>query len=150
MNTSIAITLATQAAELTDLTTRFQARYSRLSRLSPDTPVDAHRLAHAIFEKQRDIALVLDVEALIEPQPRWPWWKHQLTLDLAAVSDLAREINHLITCCAYSEAVGSSDLSPAIRSSQAAIAGMLHPDARAAALQRQYQRRAAGSLLSWN
>lgn len=150
MNTSIAITLATQAAELTDLTTRFQARYAKLNRLSPTTPIEAHRLAHAIFEKQREIAQLLDTEALVEPLPRWPWWQHQLTLDLAAVGDLAREINHLITCCAYGEALASSDLGPAIRSSQAAIAGMLHPDARAAALQRRHQRHAIGSLLSWN
>ena len=45
------------------------------------------------------------------------------------VSLIAAEISHLIACCASFEAEPRAASSPAVSSSQAAIAGMLHPSA---------------------
>ncbi|HEX2908612.1 MAG TPA: hypothetical protein VHO69_17200 [Phototrophicaceae bacterium] len=150
MNTSTAIAIAARVAELTDLATRFQAQYGKLTRLTSTAPVEAHRLQKAIFGKQRAIAYLLDTAILLQPTPRWPWWKHQTTIDLTTVSDLAHEVNHLIACCAYFEVDTTSDLLPAIQSSQAAIAGMVHPEARAAAHRQHQQGYAVDNLLSWN
>lgn len=150
MNTSTAIAIAALVAELTDLVTRFQAQYGKLSRPSAASPVDAHRLNRAIFIKQRAIALLLDADVLQEPTPRWPWWKHQATLDVTTVGDLSQEVNHLIACCAYFEVDPDSELIPAIHSSQAAISGMIHPDAREAALKRLRQGYALDNLMSLN
>lgn len=150
MNTSTAIAIAALVAELTDLVTRFQAQYSKFIRLTAASPVDAHRLNRAIFAKQRAIAQLLDADVLAEPTPRWPWWKHQTTLDVTTVGDLSQEVNHLIACCAYFEVDPDSELIPAIHSSQAAIAGMLHPEARAAALKRLNRGYSLDNLMSLN
>lgn len=150
MNTSRAIAIATLVAELTDLTTRFQAQFGKPPRLTDQHPLNAHRLHRSIFFKQRAIAQLLDADVLADPTPRWPWWKHQTTIDLMTVGDLSQEVNHLIACCAYYEVDSDSDLFPAIHSSQAAIAGMVHPAAREAALKRQRQGYALDNLLSLN
>lgn len=150
MNTRTAIAIAALVAELTDLTTRFQAQYGKITQLTPQDPVDAHRLHRAIYAKQRAIAQLLDPDVLLEPTPRWPWWKHQATLDVTTAGDLSQEVNHLIACCAYYEVEPDNDLLPAIHSSQAAIAGMVHPSTREAALKRHHQTFALDHLLSLN
>lgn len=150
MNTRTAIVIAASVAELTDLASRFQAHYGKPAALTADTPPEVHRLYRAIFDKQRAIAQLLDAEALFAPTPRWPWWNHQAAIDPAAVSELAQEVNHLITCCAYFEVDPHSDLLPAIRSSQAAIAGMLQPGARTAAFRQRHRAFALDAVMSWN
>ena len=150
MNTHTAIAIAALVAELTDLVTRFQVQYGKLPHLTPDSSINAFRLHRAIFAKQRAIAHHLSMDVLADPTPRWPWWKHQATMDVTTAGDLSQEVNHLIACCAYFEVDPDSDLAPAIHSSEAAIAGMLHPEARLSALKQLQQGYALDHIISLN
>jgi hypothetical protein len=130
MNTATARQLAAKIAELIELTSIFQARYGKQYRLKPGSPAEAWDLHQAIFDQQAAIAQSLDTCALENPLQRCPqWWKYQETIDTGVVSLIAAEISHLIACCASFEAEPRAAFSPAVVSSQAAIAGMLHPSA---------------------
>jgi hypothetical protein len=130
MNTATARQLAAKIAELIELTSIFQARYGKQYRIKPGSPAEAWDLHQAIFDQQAVIAQLLDTAALENPLRRCPsWWKYQDTIDTGVVSLIAAEISHLIACCASFEAEPRAASSPAVSSSQAAIAGMLHPSA---------------------
>lgn len=130
MNTARALELAMKVAELTQLCTTFEAKYGRRYELTPASPQEALTLYRRVVTGQQAIAQLLDPAAIENPrQPPCAWWRRHTTMDSASVSELAREVNRLISCCAYQEAnPGAQDSSYAIQASQEAIAGMLHPD----------------------
>ncbi|MBL8118981.1 MAG: hypothetical protein J0L63_00325 [Anaerolineae bacterium] len=129
MDTQTAITISHRVSELTQLVTGYQAQYGRYYKISADTPLTAVALQQAIFNKQVEVAELLDSDVRTKPGKRWlEWWRWQETLDIATCSELARESNHLIACCAYHDAQPEGQSSFAIHASQVTIAGMLHPD----------------------
>jgi len=130
MNTTTARQLSAKIAELIELASIFQARYGKQYRIKPGSPTEAWELHQAIFDQQAVIAQMLDDAALESPLRRCaPWWKWQDTVDTGTVSLIAAEVCHLIACCASFEAEPRAAASPVIETSQAAIAGMLHPSA---------------------
>lgn len=130
MNTTTALQIAAKAAELTELSTTFQAKYGKRYHFAPDSPAEATDLYQAICSKQAEIAALLDPMALDNPMKRASeWWRWQQVMDIATAGELAREANHLIASCAYCEASVNED-SPAVLVAQQAIAGMLHPEVR--------------------
>lgn len=137
MNTATARKIIMETAELLALCSRFQALYGKDYRMKPGSPEDAWDLYQAIFDQQRMIAEMLDTDALERPLKRWgEWWNRQETIDIALVSELAKEASHLIACCAYNEADPQryADNVGMVRTSQGVIAGLLHPAARQVAL----------------
>ena len=132
MNTARALQLAMKVAELTQLCTTFEAKYGRRYDFTPASPQDAQTLYRRMIAGQQAIAELLDPAALDNPrQPPCAWWRRHTAMDSASVGELAREVNRLIACCAYEEAnpgPGAEESSYAVRASQEAIAGMLHPD----------------------
>ncbi len=135
MNTTTALQLAAQVAELTQLCTMFQAKFGRRYIITPDSPAEAYELHHAICEKQAAMAALLDEDALLNPMKKAAeWWRWQGTMDMATAGELAWEINHLVASCAYFDASPcASGHSPTVAAAQEAIAGMLHPDVRSRA-----------------
>jgi hypothetical protein len=130
MNTITARRIAAQIAELVELASIFQARYGKDYRLKPGSPADAWDMHRAIFDKQSDIARLLDIEALEQPLKRLPdWWKYRDTVDTGMATQLSQAAAHLIACCAAFEASPRADSSPVVATSQSVIAGMLHPSA---------------------
>jgi hypothetical protein len=135
MNTITARNLAARVAELIELVSIFQARYGKQYRMKPGSPVEAWNLHQAIFDQQGVIARLLDTTALENPLHRCqPWWKWQDTMDTGLVMQLSQEVSHLIASCACFEAQPQGEMSHAVRSAQAALAGMLHPSSLMVAL----------------
>jgi hypothetical protein len=128
MNTVTARRIAALIAELVELASIFQARYGKDYRMKPGSPAEAWDLHQAIFDKQSDIARLLDVEALEQPLKRLPdWWKYRETLDTSMAAQLLQEAAHLIACCAAFETSPRAGSSPVVVTSQSVLAGMLHP-----------------------
>lgn len=129
MNTQTAILLAHKVSELTELVTHYEALFGRRYKLSPESPPEAHQRYQSITNKQLEIAALLDQNVSRAPARRWfEWWRWQDVMDNAITNELAIEANHLIACCAYAEVDPHDAPSPILRSSQEAVAGMLHPD----------------------
>jgi hypothetical protein len=146
MNTTSALAVAARIAELTEMITLFQVKYGKAG---PDAPLaaDARRLYSAIFDQQVAIARLLDSETLLDPLPRWPgWWLHQSAPDMAMVGEMAREANQLIANCAYIEAEPDGEYAHSVFTTQASIAGMLHPAPVREARRKARQRTLARSL----
>ncbi len=136
MNTANARHIVMKIAELIELTSIFQTRYGRGYHLKPGGPQDAWALHQAIFDQQRDIALLLDLDVLENPsQVISTWWKWQETLDSGVAALLAQEACHLIACCASFEANPMGTCSLAVIAAQRAIASGLHPSSRMIAMQ---------------
>ncbi|MEO8607999.1 MAG: hypothetical protein ABI690_08965 [Chloroflexota bacterium] len=130
MNTTQAQQLMVKITELIEFASIFQAKYGKQYRIKPGSPAEAWDLHQAIFDQQVAIAYLLDAAALETPLRRaTPWWKFQDEIDTGVVCMVASETGHLIACCASFEAEPRAASSPAIHSSQAVIAGMLHPSA---------------------
>jgi hypothetical protein len=135
MNTSTACELAGKIAEMIAYASTFQCQYGKDYRMKPGSPDEAWELYQAIFNQQVAIASLLDIYALENPARILPmWWKIRETLDTSSATQISQEACHLIACCACYEADPGSGPSPAIRSSQCVIAGMLHPSAVLVAL----------------
>mgnify|MGYP005839050273 CR=1 FL=1 len=151
MNTDRALAIAARAAELTRLVTLFQVKYGQYPAVTPELPAEAHRLQTAIFNKQLAIARLLDPDALAKPLlPLACWWQRQAVPAVTAAGELAREANHLIACCAFQEAAPVSGEFWDVADAQAAIAGLLHPDARRAASPRPRDNIRLDRIISWN
>lgn len=132
MHTTTALQIAARIAELTELCTTFQAQFGKQYSLTSDSPAEAHTLHREICDKQEAIAALLDPQALRSPASKTSeWWRWQQTMDIATASALAQAANQLIASCAYAQASpNEAGASPNMMASQAAIAAMLHPDAR--------------------
>lgn len=151
MNADRALAIAACAAELTRLVTLFQAKYGHVPAVPLELPAEAHRLQTAIFSQQLAIARLLDPEALANPlEPLSGWHQRQPVPAATAVSELAREANHLIACCAFQEAAPTQGEFWDVADAQAAIAGLLPPDVRRAAAARSRRAPQLDHLISWN
>ena len=129
MNTEIARNVINEVAVLTELCARFQGKFDKGYRLSVTSPAEAHDLVNEIMNQQREIASLLDREALEKPMRRWGnWWETQDALDVGLMEALAGEAHKLLTACAYIEGkLGEGQASHVVHYTQFAIAGMLHP-----------------------
>lgn len=135
MKTSTARELVGKIAELIEFTSAFQCHYGKDYCMKPGSPDEAWEMHQMIFNQQVAIASLLDNDALDNPARTLPtWWKLRETLDSSSAIQISQEACHLIACCACYEANPVSEPSPAIRSSQSVIAGMLHPSAVLVAL----------------
>lgn len=144
MNTITARLIYSKIAELIELTSIFQTHYGRNYRMKPGSPEPAWTLHQTIFDQQRDIARLLDLETLENPSNAIsPWWKWQDTLDTSIVATLAHEACHLIACCASFEANPIGNCSLAVTAAQRAIAGGLHPSSRMIAIEERAPARAS-------
>lgn len=130
MNTANARQIAAKIAELIEFASIFQARYGKQYRMKPGSPAEAWDMHQAIFDQQVAIAHLLDPDALETPLTRASqWWKWQDAIDTGSACMMSAEASHLIACCASFEAAPRAATSPVVSTSQAAIAGMLHPSA---------------------
>jgi len=136
MNTATARLIVSKIAELIELSSIFQTRYGRGYRMKPGSPESAWALHQAIFDQQREIAILLDLDVLENPsQAVTAWWKWQETMDSGIAGALAQEACHLIACCASFEANPMGTCSLAAVAAQRAIASRLHPSSRMIAMQ---------------
>ncbi|MBZ0287363.1 MAG: hypothetical protein K8I30_07100 [Anaerolineae bacterium] len=130
MNTANARLIAARIAELIEFASIFQARYGKQYRMKPGSPAEAWDLHQTLFDQQVAIAHLLQPDALATPLRRAaPWWKYQDAIDTGSACMMAAEASHLIACCASFEAEPRAASSPVIGTSQAVIAGLLHPSA---------------------
>jgi hypothetical protein len=130
VNTLLARDMAGKHAVLIEMVSIFQCRYGKDYRIKPGSPADAWELYQSILDHQVQLARLLDVNALENPIFRLhTWWKFQDVMDVGVVFSIGSEINHLIACCACSDADPALEPSPVIQTSQRTIAGMLHPSA---------------------
>lgn len=145
MNTATARQIAARIAELIELASIFQARYGKQYRMKPGSPAEAWDLHQALFDQQVAIAHLLDPSTLETPLRRpAQWWKYQDEMDTGSACLMAAEASHLIASCACFEAAPRADSSPVVSTSQAVIAGMLHPSTLMVAQGEQdYTRRAS-------
>jgi hypothetical protein len=139
MNAQTAIEIANHCAELVALSARFQALFGRRATVKAGCPNSELDLYHAIFDKQIEIASLLDSSVLRSPGEAFnQWWKRQDVIDLSIASDIHKESTRLIACCTYADADPvANQWSYSVQASQAAIAVQLHPSTRAAALEPQ-------------
>lgn len=137
MNAQTAIEIANHCAELVALSARFQALFGRRATVKAGCPNSELDLYHAIFDKQIEIATLLDANVVRSPGEAFnQWWKRQDVIDLSIASDIHKESTRLIACCTYSDADPvANQWSYSVQASQAAIAVQLHPSTRAAALE---------------
>lgn len=138
MNTIKARQIAAEAAALTELTAKFQARYGKGYRVTSASPQEAKELCDQIVARQAAIARLLDADAQNSPLERWGhWWDKQDAMSIALAAELAQEVNRLISGIAYStSATHEEDQSHNVVYTQRAIAGMLHPNARRTSAER--------------
>jgi hypothetical protein len=130
VNTLLARDMAGKHAVLIEMVSIFQCRYGKDYRIKPGSPADAWELYQSILDHQVQLARLLDANALENPIFRLhTWWKFQDVMDVGVVFSIGSEINHLIACCACSDADPALEPSPVIQTSQRTIAGMLHPSA---------------------
>jgi hypothetical protein len=128
VDTGIARALAGKHAVLIEMVSQFQFQYGRDYRLKPGSPTLAWSLYQEILNQQVAIARLLDAPARENPVFHVQrWWKFQDVMDIGIAFCLGAEINHLLASCACRLAAPEQELSPVIATSQAIIAGMLHP-----------------------
>jgi hypothetical protein len=132
MNTTTARNILNEAAHLMELTASFQARYGRAYRISISSPADASDLHNQILDIQSIIANLLDPEALNEAHaPYGQWWQRHDVMEASMAQQLISEISYLITSTAHvcsNQSEGKETMHHAVKMTQRAIAGMLHPD----------------------
>ncbi|MFW5749057.1 MAG: hypothetical protein ACOCYT_05535 [Chloroflexota bacterium] len=132
MNTSVARTILNEAARLVELTATFQAYYGRGFKMSRNNPQPVWDQYNAIMDTQSIIANLLDPDALKEAHHRFGrWWERQDVMDAAMAQQLINEVSRLIASTAHVESHQATDedaLCWGIKSTQRAIAGMLHPE----------------------
>jgi hypothetical protein len=131
MNTKTAHAVVTAVAVLAEQSARFCAQYGSQHLLKAGSAPEAWKAYWDMLEQQRQIAGLLDAEALTPPKQSGElWWKTLDVINTAAMLALALEAQQLLMRCAYAEAAHPDQTStPAIMSSQALIAGILHPNA---------------------
>ncbi len=132
MNIRFALHLAEISAELTAICAEFQQKYGKNYRLAATSPARARTLYDTALGYQAQMARLLDAETTAAPlECKGQWWTRQDMMSLALAAELAQEINHLVAAVAYCQSLSDAEAcSYAVRASQRAIAGILHPDVR--------------------
>ena len=142
MNMQTAINMSTRIAELIGLCSAFQAKFGSHYTLKPGSSHDAWTQHNAIVNKQAEIALMLDAQALQNPHiTLGKWWERTEIPELSTVSRLMDEVTRLIGAGAYCELHQSEvEVSYTVKAAQSVIAGLLHPVAREQAFEQAQHR----------
>lgn len=137
MNTAAARDIVCRVAYLAELAAMFTATYGTNYRLTDDSPREAWDLYRSVMALQTEIAGLLEPEALQTPYSRYgEWWKRMDVIDSALVNELASEGFNLIGRCAYLTVHEKTRWTHSDLVLQRSIAGLLHPAARQAQLEK--------------
>lgn len=128
--------ISKQITHMAEAVTTYYANFAPNYRLTEESPAHAWKMYQAFMQRQAEIAVLLDSDAVATPFTRWErWWERCDVMRIALVNELAQEGMRLVERAAYLEAIGAeSRQEQGLRNIQEAIAGMLHPTTRQQAL----------------